>query len=262
MDAADAFMQAWSSGAWISNAAEYPAAPSSASAVYATHLEMQRHQLAASLGGHGGYKIGAVGLEGEACWYAPLFGRFIVEAPGNDLSAAAIHIHQVEPEFGLILGDDLPQKADGVPYSVGEVWAAVEEVVLCIECCGQRASPDVIAGTTRLGKFNDALSAGGVVLGPRLPAASLEPSSLASCATELLLNGARIAEGSGAACFGGGPAEAVTWLANHLNGRGLGLQRGQLVATGQTCIARDFQPGDRVTGVFHGLGRIEMVVAP
>ena len=64
-------------------------------------------------------------------------------------------------------------------------------------------------------------------------------------------------------------AEAVAWLANHLNGRGLSLRRGHLVATGQTCNTKACHVGDRVVATFHGLGRgggeehtVEMVIRP
>ena len=46
------------------------------------------------------------------------------------------------------------------------------------------------------------------------------------------------------------------WLAN-LNGRGLELRAGQLVATGQTCST-----GDRLRADFGGLGSLEMTLAP
>jgi len=231
--------------------------------MYETHLAMQRHPLAASeLGGLGGYKIGAVGAEGEPCIYAPLFRRFLVDAPGGGLSAAAIQMHQLEPEFAVVLGADLPPRADGALHSCEDAWAAVESLVLCIECCGRRATAEVVAAQPRLGRMSDALSAGGVVLGPRLPAARFDAPALAACATQLFVNATLVAEGSGRECPEGGPVQALTWLANHLNGRGLALQKGQLVTTGQTCIYRAFNVGDRVVAAFPGMGRVEMTVAP
>ena len=48
----------------------------------------------------------------------------------------------------------------------------MDSVVLIIECCGQRSTPEAAeAVTSALGKYADTLSSGGVVLGPRLPAA-------------------------------------------------------------------------------------------
>ena len=61
--AADAFMKAWTTRHWISDAASWPVAPQVIDGMYATHLAMQTSHLAAELGGVGGYKIGAVGAE-------------------------------------------------------------------------------------------------------------------------------------------------------------------------------------------------------
>ena len=52
------------------------------------------------------------------------------------------------------------------------------------------------------------------------------------------------------------------WLAN-LNGRGLELRAGQLVATGQTCShQKAVRAGDRLRADFGELGSLEMTVAP
>ncbi len=238
--------------------------PSGVEEVYETHLAMEQHPLAKTLGGLAGYKIGAVAVEGERAFYAPLFKKFLVDAPGLGLSAGAIQMHQVEPEFGFILSRDVLPRADGAPHSVAELWACVQAVVLCIECCGQRTTPHVVAALSkeRLRRFQDALSAGGVVLGPRVPPDRLDPAMLTACSTTLLVNGSPVAKGAGSACAEGGPAEALTWLANHLNSRGLALKGGQLVATGQTCVHRSFAVGDAITAEFGALGKLTMRIEP
>ena len=259
-------MHAWASGRWIDSTAAFPALGPGAGveAVYETHLAMETHPLAATLGGLAGFKIGAVGVENEVAFYAPLFKKFLVDAPARGLSAAAIQMHQVEPEFGFILSRDVPPRADCAPHSVADLWACVQEVVLCIECCGQRATPNVVESLSkeRLRRFQDALSAGGVVLGPRFSPDRSDPSRLSACSTSLLVNGVRVATGSGQACAHGGPAAALTWLANHLNSRGLALRSGQLVATGQTCVYRSFAVGDTITAEFGALGKLTMQVQP
>ena len=58
-------MRAWVARQQIDSAADFPPAPQSVREMYDVHLCMQTHALAADLGGHGGYKIGAVGAEGE-----------------------------------------------------------------------------------------------------------------------------------------------------------------------------------------------------
>lgn len=261
-EAADVFLKAWVARTWISDAEQYPQAPNDVAALYDTYREIQMHPLAAELGGHGGYKVGAVGALGEACLYAPLFRNFFLEAPDQNLSMAACQIHQVEPEFGVIMGADLPARADGAPHSVEDAWAAVDYVVLCIECCGRRASAEVIAAQEPLGKMADILSAGGVIMGPRLPAADTSPASLAECATALVVNGTEVSQGTGSKCPDGGPAQALAYLANHLNCRGLVLEKGQLVVTGATCITRALKIGDTISATFSGLGSVQTTIEP
>jgi len=245
--------------------------------MYDVHQAMQMHPLAEDLGGLGGYKIGAVGAEGETAICAPLFRDFLVDVRelstfasfhakgrtgGRPLSASAIGMHQIEPEFAVLIGEDIPPRADSQPHTAREVWKRVEHVALSIECCGQRATPEVIATTTRLGKFQDALSAGGLLLGRRLHSSSFDGHSLSSCETTLSVNGVLVARGSGAACPEGGPMGALAWLSNHLNARGLWLRRGMLVATGQTCIHRGVVAGDSVVASFGTLGEVQMIVDP
>ena len=105
----------------------------------------------AEFGGLGGYKLGAIGAEGEACLYAPLFRKFLVDAPGQDLSAAAYNLWQIEPEIGFVMGADVPTRDDGSPHSVEAVWGAVAEVVLCIECCGKRRTADAAISVRHAG---------------------------------------------------------------------------------------------------------------
>lgn len=261
LEAADIFMKAWSSRQWIVEREKYPAAPKDVDELYQVHLAMQEHAAASELGGHGGYKIGAVGQLGEACFYAPLFRNFFVDAPGK-LSAASCQVHQIEPEFGMLLGADLAPRSDSAPHSAQDALAAVDSVALCIEFCGRRASAEITAEQQPLGKFADLLMAGGVLLGPRLPAAGLDAAALSGCATSLAVNGKELITGSGAACPEGGPAQSLAWLANHLNRRGLALQKGQLVITGATCITRDFKAGDTILAKFAGLGEVETTLEP
>lgn len=266
--AADSFMKAWTSRQWIDRADDFPAAPPSVQDMYETHLAMQQSAYADELGSLGGYKIGAVGAEGEPCLYGPLFNDFLVEAAGRPgakpLSSAAINLFQVEPEFAVVMAEDLPPRADGQPHDPSDVWSKVASVVLCIEACGRRGTSAVASTLGPLGRFHDGLCAGGVVLGPRRAAKYFAADSLASVKTELLLNGEIVATGSGAALpFGGSVETGLAWLANHLNARGLSLRAGHLVATGQTCIYNgDLVPGDRVVARFETLGEVEMVVEP
>ena len=66
------------------------------------------------------------------------------------------------------------------------------------------------------------------------------------------------------ACTGGGPVESLTWCANHLNSRGLSLQRGHLVITGATCKCSSsaFKVGDAVSANVGELGSVDSTISP
>lgn len=278
--AADTLIRAWSSNQWIGSPDDYPQAPGSIDELYAVHDALVAHPLAqqAPLNGIAGYKVGAVGAEGEVCIYAPLFSGFLVRAPGTSLSAAAIQMHQIEPELAVTLATGLPPREDGAKHSAEQLCSdgSIQSVSLCIECCGARASAEVLAKQSALGRFQDLLAAGGLVIGSELrlrtdgTAQMLDSRSdrsskavrLADCKTTLIVNGQVAAEGSTSRCPAGGPIEAVAWLANHLNSRGKMLQGGDVVATGQTCMTRNFTVGDVVEARFGALGSVEMVVDP
>ena len=59
---------------------------------------MQDHPLAGSaFGGLAGWKLGAVGVvKGEPAISAPLFRKFVVDAPAGVVSAAAVNMHNLE----------------------------------------------------------------------------------------------------------------------------------------------------------------------
>jgi 2-keto-4-pentenoate hydratase len=257
--AAEAFVQSWVTGKSLSPET-FPTPPRDVAELYETHKAIAEHPMVTfHLGGHAGYKLGAPGGAGEPSICGPLFGNYLVPAPGSNLSSAAINLWQIEPEFGVVMGEDLPARTDGAPHSVENVWAAVQEVVLCVECCGRRGTEEAYAGSTDLGRFADTLFSGGVVFGDRLSAKALKPDDLLA-ATELFVNGELLAQGSGEKCLYGGPVPALTWLANHLNGRGLCLKKGQLVITGQTCMTQAVKVGDGVKATFGEFGTLEMIV--
>ena len=106
------------------------------------------------------------------------------------------------------------------------------------------------------------------MLGDRLRPVELpDPAEgLRHIQTCLYVNGEHVSSGSTSECPEGGPLHAAAWTANHLNARGLALQAGQLVATGQTCIYRGAEPGDSVVADFflrsgELLGRVRVTIS-
>ena len=147
---------------------------------------------------------------------------------------------------------------------MSDVWEAAAKVAIIFEVCGKRLSAEACTGAPKIGTLADTLSSGGLVVGDAWPASSelVSAEAVSSIAVELLVNDQKVAEGSSSLCPAGGPAQAVAYLANHLNARGMSLKQGEIVATGQTCNTKVLAVGDVLRATFAGLGSIEMTVQP
>ncbi len=82
---------------------------------------------------------------------------------------------------------------------------------------------------------------------------------LAAQKVRLIINGQLKDEGSGAAVLGH-PLNALTWLANALNARGLALRAGDCITTGVTTDIYMAGPGDRVTADFGPVGTVNLSI--
>lgn len=138
------------------------------------------------------------------------------------------------------------------------------QVVLCVECCGRRHT---LADATSLENLADAMSAGGVVMGARFApsadgvAPGVTAARLAAVTASIhTAAGKELSMGAATANPLGSPVASLSWAANHLNSRGLGLVAGQLVIAGAMCKSRDFVVGEPVVVQFDGLGTIRLTV--
>lgn len=127
--------------------------------------------------------------------------------------------------------------------------AAVKEVVLVIEVCGRRHNCGG-GGVTALQSLGDASCAAGVVLGPRFPMLNIEDAGLAQWSASLHVANKLAADGTATSNPCGSPTASLTYVANHLNARGLTLRDGQLVIGGAICKSKTFSAGDTVLATF------------
>lgn len=74
----------------------------------------------------------------------------------------------------------------------------------------------------------------------------------------LRVNDRIAAEGKGANALGD-PLKALTWLANALNAKGLGLKAGETVNTGTCAKLIPAKPGDKAVATFGPLGEVRIV---
>jgi 2-keto-4-pentenoate hydratase len=197
-----------------------------------------------------GWKIGATA---EATQKAlRVSGPFYGPMPGSDCfeSGAALAcgpgVRGVECEIAFKLGRDLPRRT--ASYSREECIAAVEAVHLAIELVASRMrSDEPLHGFQAIADFG---LNGAFVAGPAIGAWQSRP--LAGIEARCLVDGEEKAHGSAAIVLGD-PLNALAWLADE----GPGLRAGQWVSSGTLTGLLPVRSGQRITGDFGPLGRVE-----
>ncbi|MBA4100215.1 MAG: hydratase [Rhodospirillum sp.] len=201
-----------------------------------------------------GWKIAATSKAGQAHIGVtePLAGRlfknFILE-DGARLQAAPLHMKVMEAEFAFRMARDLPPR--DAAYAQADACDAVAALHLAIEVPDARFERFAEIGPAQI--VADDAFASWFLLGPQVP--DWRRLDLATQRVRALNNGTVAAEGTGANALGD-PRIALTWLANHLSKRGIGLKAGDVVTTGTCITPLPIAPGHRVTAEFAGLGQV------
>lgn len=203
-----------------------------------------------------GWKIAATSPAGQAHIGVdgPLAGRLLtgqVFRGGERVPLGANRMRVAEAEFAFRMGRDLPPRS--APYSEAEVLDAVATLHPAIEIPDSRFEDFARAGAAQL--IADNACAHLFVLG--------NPSDRDWRALDLSrhevageVQGRLTRTGKGANVLGG-PAVALTWLANELSRLGLTLAVGQVVTTGTCLVPLEITAHDRVLADFGVLGRVE-----
>ena len=177
-----------------------------------------------------------------------LFKDFIL-ADGASLPAAPLHMKVMEAEFAFRMARDLPPHS--ARYEQADVCEAVAALHLAIEVPDARFERFAEIGPAQIAA--DDAFASWFLLGEQVP--GWQRLDLATQRVRAVNNGKVAAEGTGANVLGD-PRIALTWLANHLAQRGIGLKAGDIVTTGTCITPPTIAPGDRVTAEFVGLGQL------
>jgi 2-keto-4-pentenoate hydratase len=157
---------------------------------------------------------------------------------------------RVEPELGLLLGEDLT----GPVVTPAHVYAAIKCIFPALEVIDSRYDnfkftlADVVA---------DNASTAGVLLGPE--PSSVTGKDLGLMGVVLEKNGEVVATGAGAAVLNH-PLYAVAWLANSLLAAGERLRAGQIILAGAITAAFPVEPGDTVTVHLSGFSSLSVRV--
>jgi 2-keto-4-pentenoate hydratase len=203
-----------------------------------------------------GWKIGAASEEVRRAEGVP------GPAPGQ-LSLSSVHASPAwlpsslfinyrcsECEFAFRMGAGLPPRAE--PYTESEVAGAVEALMPALEI-GDTVFDDWYGASGYQGSSMDNGGAAAFVHGA--PITDWRGLDLPNAKIDLYLNGTYIKSGYGRAAMGH-PLTSLTWMANWLRERGLGLRQGEFVSTG-TCTGHFFAaPGDRLDVDFGPIGKV------
>ena len=150
-----------------------------------------------------------------------------------------------------------------VPYTVQEVLAATASLHPAFELPDSRFADFARAGQAQL--IADNACCGRFAFGLAAPDAwrSTDLAAHPVYATVLGADGAvrYQREGAGRALLGD-PRTALTWLANELSSRGVGLRAGDWASCGTCMVPLAVQPGDRVVADYGLFGQIDIALGP
>lgn len=203
-----------------------------------------------------GYKIGATNTAAQRLFGIDrpfagcLLEPFVLKGPAQ-IAAGVVCNYAIEAEFAFLMERDLPPRERG--YEVAEVMAATETLIPAIEVPDSRLTRWETAGIGQL--IADDAVAGLLVLGA--PAADWRTVDLSQHAVTVRVNGQVAVEGSGGNVLGD-PRCVLTWLANHLSARRIGLKAAEIVTTGTVADIITVRPGDQIVADFGAFGQVEI----
>lgn len=195
-----------------------------------------------------GYKIGFTNaaVQADLGVSEPSFGRVLRGTVRHDRRVGTDRLIEpmVEPEIAFVLDEDLDGAADRL-----DVLAATRHVVPVLEVVDSRIEGWEFTAASAVA---DNSLAARLLPGDRLAATERD---LALEAAELLVDGDRVATGTGAAVLGH-PADAVAWLAGELPAHGETLRAGDIVTTGSMTEPVPVEAGNTVVARFGSLGSV------
>ena len=183
----------------------------------------------------------------------PLSGRVLAaqrqDSPAR-LRATDYRQFAFEPEIAAVMGETLAP-ADA-PFDRARVMAAIARFIPAMELLDMREAdmasmhiPDAVA--------QNISNVGAVLGGPGVAPGALDPGTVR---TRLIIDGETRHDVTGAAPQH--PADAVTWLANHLAGRGLMLEAGQVVLCGTHSPIWYHEGAGEIAVEMSGLGGVSL----
>jgi 2-keto-4-pentenoate hydratase len=175
-----------------------------------------------------------------------LFRHLVFDSPAS-VPAALYGTPAVEPEFAVRLRAALPPRKSA--YTPEEV-ASVADLFLAIEIANNR-----IAKTPRdpLDLIADNGGGAGFVVGPEVE--DWRKVDFQTMPVQLWIDGRIAAPGlSGTGRID--PIDVAVWTANHLSGRGIGLEAGVFISTGSATAPTPMAAGSEAVAKFGDCGEV------
>ena len=197
-----------------------------------------------------GWKVGltAKPIQDQFGFHEPVFGCILEQVPsGAQLQAAELIAPGFEYELCLRMG--LPLAGEVTMGQARAAVAGVHPALEIIETRGDLTAQIAVA-------MADNAQQKTVVLADAIPLGEMQ---LDQVACEVEMNGATVAEGTGAAVLGN-PLHSVIWLAGKLGQFGRGIQAGDIIMTGSFVRQFPLAAGDRVRVGYTGVGMVEVAV--
>jgi 2-keto-4-pentenoate hydratase len=225
--------------------------PTNQEDAYRIQAALVERMLAANRSRPIGYKAAATNdlAQKQLHVTAPFSGRLMSHSTfrtGTTLPAGDFTVRIIEPEFGFLIGADVPPSA--TPYTKDTIAPFVAAVIPAIEIVSHRYTDWTAVGAPSL--IADNAIHGAWIEGD--PVSDWRSVDLANHATKLIVNGEVIRNGSGAAVLGH-PLIVVAWLANTRP-----LRAGDKLTTGTTTAVHFTSAGERITADFGSFGTAEV----
>lgn len=229
--------------------------PASEPAAYQAQTGLVTKLLAHYGGQSIGYKIACtnavaqrqLGVDGP--FYGQLLAPLCFDSPAR-IAASRFSMRVIEAEFAFRMGRDLPP---GAQRTREEIADAIDAVLPGIEIVDSRYESWTTVGVLSL--IADNACNGAWVKGDLVR--DWRAFDLAAQSVSLIVNGETLREGSGAAVLGH-PLNAMQWLVEALNARGVGLRAGEFVTTGVTTGVYEAHAGDRIRAEFGSVGTVDL----
>ena len=202
-----------------------------------------------------GWKIGCTSEHAQQMLGSPgpFAGRvYSVFEDGATLSGYDLpNEPNLEGELAFRFGSDVSPSAEPIERSA--LIDAVSEVMPAIEFVGGRFHD--FLGTPLNCLMADAGANTHLVLGQ--PTTDLDLETLGEAAGTMTVDGEVTGSGVGADVLGH-PLNALAWLVDHLGGRGIGLEAGQVVTTGTATQVSGLPVGGTAVANFVGVGSVSV----